>query len=252
MMRRIIVVAVLAACADQSEPVDPTQVCTDAADVLAACGVATDASPFGTCQLDQRDHADELVAIHRDQGCAAIANAKADSFACTALPLLCVEHSVAELASFSTDGCSMFPDGTLTDATRWQHCCLAHDFAYYAGGPAELRETADAELRACIESATNVLVADIVYYGVRIGGSPALPTPWRWGYGWTYDPLDGYRTLSAAHAAAASSRVAAYKASPLPPAAFEQRVRALADAIASVPGLTTAMDQLDNAIRFVE
>lgn len=33
-------------------------------------------------------------------------------------------------------------------------------------------------------------MGSIMYLGIRIGGSPWLPTPWRWGYGWDDWPRD--------------------------------------------------------------
>ncbi|HBT84144.1 MAG TPA: hypothetical protein DEB35_12385, partial [Desulfuromonas sp.] len=60
----------------------------------------------------------------------------------------------AELAPFSSDGCSLFPDGTLAERTRWCDCCLTHDIAYWQGGSAAEREAADAALRACVREKT--------------------------------------------------------------------------------------------------
>ncbi len=39
----------------------------------------------------------------------------------------------------------------------------------------------------CVNNKTNIM-GNIMYIGVRIGGSPWLPTPWRWGYGWNVWP----------------------------------------------------------------
>jgi hypothetical protein len=245
-----LVLTSLAACTDQPYEVaaDP---CAVAADILARCGHAVEQSPFGTCRAEQRVQAEHLIALYEADGCA-LTSVKADSATCTLLPFLCVHHTVDELAPFVTDGCSMFPDGTLSDATRWQHCCIEHDFAYYAGGPEDARQAADGQLQACVQDASSRGLADLMYYGVRVGGTPALPTPWRWGYGWTYDPLDGYRTLPPDQAAAAAESVAAYLADPVAPAAIEQRLRALADVIASVPGLQDAIDRVDAVVRHLE
>jgi hypothetical protein len=237
----------LGACADQSLD-GGEDVCTQAADTLVACGRTLDQSPFGTCQPDQAKLAQEVVDIHDREGCAGLADAKADSWTCTALPFLCTQHSTSELAPFTTDGCSMFPDGTLSDPTRWQHCCVTHDFAYYRGGSEEEREAADLALRSCIRADTNDALAELMWAGVRFGGTPALPTPWRWGYGWAYDPLNGYRTLTAAEAHAANAAVDGYRAHPVPPLAIEQRLRALAADIARVPGLQHSIDLLNAVI----
>lgn len=54
------------------------------------------------------------------------------------------------LEPFRSDGCSLFPDGTLADKTLWQECCVEHDLAYWQGGTREERERADLRLRDCI------------------------------------------------------------------------------------------------------
>lgn len=43
----------------------------------------------------------------------------------------CADHP--ELADFSTDGCSLFPDRSLIDAKDWCECCVEHDIAYWQG-----------------------------------------------------------------------------------------------------------------------
>jgi hypothetical protein len=244
------ILLLLGACADQQY--DPADVCATAANVLEECGETIEQSPFGTCQPEQRALAQRLVDGYAAEGCSWLVNGKADSAACVVLPFLCVKHAVDELAPFVSDGCSMFPDGTLGDPTRWQHCCIVHDFAYYTGGPEEARETADRGLQACIAGETNQGLADLMYYGVRLGGTPALPTPWRWGYGWAYDPVNGYRTLSDDQARAAAANIAAYKADPVAPHAVEQRLRELADSIASVPGLQKSIDLITAVVRSME
>ncbi len=157
-------------------------------------------------------------------------------------------HSPDELIPFVTDGCSMFPDGTPSDRTLWQHCCITHDFAYYMGGTADDRAAADDALDACVSAETNDVLGSLMHAGVRIGGSPALPTPWRWGYGWNYDPVHGYRVLPDDQRAAAQSQIDAYQANPVPPDALEQRLWALADYIASVPGLQDAMQSVQDEV----
>jgi len=82
--------------------------------------------------------------------------------------------------SFTTDGCSVWPDGD------WVDCCVEHDLAYWCGGDAEARATADEGLRSCIGGLGYPRMAQWVYMGVRIGGHPLLPFPWRWGYGWDW------------------------------------------------------------------
>ena len=54
------------------------------------------------------------------------------------------------LEPFRSDGCSLFPDGTLADKTLWQECCVEHGLSYWRGGTREERERADLRLRDCI------------------------------------------------------------------------------------------------------
>lgn len=98
------------------------------------------------------------------------------------------------LAPFSTDGCSRFPDGTLQQPRLWKDCCTAHDAAYWAGGSADQRVLADQALQQCVAERGQSSVSALMLMGVRIGGSPLIPSSFRWGYGW---PLwRGYAPLS--------------------------------------------------------
>lgn len=80
-------------------------------------------------------------------------------------------------APFISDGCSAWPDGD------WLDCCVAHDVAYWRGGPEPLRQEADMALRQCVADTGYPTMGDIMYLGVRIGGERFYPTPYRWGYG---------------------------------------------------------------------
>ena len=99
------------------------------------------------------------------------------------------------LTEFHSDGCSSFPDGTQSNPNKWLSHCIQHDFAYWQGGTREQRLQADRELRRAVSAGGSPVVAEWMYLGVRIGGVPWLPTPWRWGFGWPYPR--GYRELSA-------------------------------------------------------
>ncbi len=90
--------------------------------------------------------------------------------------------------SCRVDGCSLAPDFDFT------HCCDRHDSRYWPGGSRVQRSQADRAFRQCIEAANHPLLGGIYYYGVRIGGTPYLPTPWRWGFGWDYPR--GYRDIA--------------------------------------------------------
>lgn len=82
---------------------------------------------------------------------------------------------------FTTDGCSMWPDG------NWQGCCVRHDEDYWCGGDDAAREASDQAFRQCVTEADSPVMAGVMYWGVRAGGAPMLPVPWRWGYGWDWD-----------------------------------------------------------------
>ena len=115
--------------------------------------------------------------------------------ACTFLTGGCAIAS--DINQFASDGCSLFPDGTLKDRSLWCDCCFNHDMAYWRGGSAEERNQADKTLRECVLQRTgNKALAEVMYDGVRVGGSPKFPTWYRWGYGWKYgrgyQPLTGH------------------------------------------------------------
>jgi hypothetical protein len=81
---------------------------------------------------------------------------------------------------FTSDGCSMSPD------EDWAGCCIAHDIAYWCGGSFEDRRRADDRLGQCVESLGHGrTLARAMQFGVRLGGAPKTPFPWRWGYGWS-------------------------------------------------------------------
>lgn len=98
------------------------------------------------------------------------------------------------LYPFTSDGCSVVPDGTLTNRTKWRKCCVQHDLKYWIGGTAEERKIADAALGACIGKIQNEVVGDIYYWGVRLAGGPNQLATYRWGYGWKYNR--GYKALA--------------------------------------------------------
>jgi len=102
---------------------------------------------------------------------------------------------VEALKPFSTDGCSLFPDGTFSDKDKWQDCCIEHDIAYWKGGTEQDRLDADLELKRCIfERTGDAMLAQTVYDAVRAWGSPIFPAWYRWGYGWPYGR--GYEPLT--------------------------------------------------------
>ena len=100
-----------------------------------------------------------------------------------------------ELKPFESDGCSAFPDGTLADNELWLNCCVQHDIAYWQGGSADQRNQADQDLKTCVAKVGKPMIAELMLAGVRVGGTPYLPTKFRWAYGWPY--FRGYKTLTA-------------------------------------------------------
>lgn len=99
-----------------------------------------------------------------------------------------------QLQPFISDGCSMFPNGTLEDHKLWLTCCQKHDYDYWKGGTEAERQASDQALRQCVVAVGEPRIAQLMLTGVRLGGSPYLPTQFRWGYGWRY--LRGYKALS--------------------------------------------------------
>jgi hypothetical protein len=110
------------------------------------------------------------------------------------LALFAAAANAAELAPFTSDGCSAFPDGSLEEQELWLECCTEHDYAYWKGGTYSEREAADRKLRACVEQVGEPGIAALMLAGVRVGGTPYLPTRFRWGYGWPY--FRGYKEVS--------------------------------------------------------
>lgn len=92
-----------------------------------------------------------------------------------------------QLSDFKSDGCSLFPDSSWVDTNDWCSCCLQHDIAYWRGGTEAERLAADEALRDCVlQSTGNAELAEAMYLGVRMGGSPYFKNWYRWGYGWNY------------------------------------------------------------------
>ncbi len=99
----------------------------------------------------------------------------------------------ADMKAFSSDGCSAFPNGSLEDKKAWLRCCVVHDYDYWQGGDYQQRLQADEKLEQCVVEVGEPELAVLMLVGVRVGGTPFLPTTFRWGYGWLqprfYTPL---------------------------------------------------------------
>ncbi len=123
------------------------------------------------------------------------------------LPLVLTQYTHAQennLKPFTTDGCSMWLDGTPMHPYSWRHCCVAHDKAYWIGGSEQQRADADTALQACVANVMGVGMGNYMYAFVVMGGSPMWLTPYRWGYGWGYldeTKLRGYKLLTEAEQA---------------------------------------------------
>lgn len=114
-----------------------------------------------------------------------------------------------ELSDFTSDGCSLFPDSSIITADDWCACCLEHDIAYWKGGTEAERLAADEALRDCVLKKTgDAKLAEAMYMGVRMGGSPYFKNWYRWGYGWSYTRK--YQKLSVEEAALAEAKLKAY------------------------------------------
>jgi hypothetical protein len=125
------------------------------------------------------------------------------SAACIFAAVLSACSASDTLQPFTTDGCSLFPDRAPIGRADWCHCCIVHDLAYWRGGTSEARLDADEQLKACVHKASGSnALAGIMFAGVRVGGGPHLPTPYRWGYGWPfgrpYKPLTSVEETTAA------------------------------------------------------
>lgn len=98
------------------------------------------------------------------------------------------------LRPFTTDGCSLFPNGTSEHKDLWLNCCVQHDYKYWMGGSKRERLNADLALRSCVAAVGEPKTAEFMLRSVRVGGTPYLPTSFRWGYGWRY--FRGYKPLA--------------------------------------------------------
>lgn len=99
-----------------------------------------------------------------------------------------------ELKEFTTDGCSLFPDGAVADRDLWLDCCIDHDYAYWQGGTRDRKKAADDRLEQCVADLGYGRTAFLMRQAVRFGGLPYWPTWFRWGYGWEY--MRGFKPLT--------------------------------------------------------
>jgi hypothetical protein len=107
------------------------------------------------------------------------------------IALLSLPSLADELKPFKSDGCSSFPNGTLEQKELWLSCCQKHDFDYWKGGTYKERLDSDKALESCVSKVGEPEIALLMLAGVRVGGTPFLPTSFRWGYGWPYPRFYG-------------------------------------------------------------
>jgi hypothetical protein len=100
------------------------------------------------------------------------------------------------LKPFTSDGCSAFPNGTFEQRELWLTCCIQHDYDYWQGGTYQQRLISDKALNRCVADVGQPEIAVLMMAGVRVGGTPYLPTKFRWGYGWSYPRLYGPLSLA--------------------------------------------------------
>ncbi len=85
---------------------------------------------------------------------------------------------------FKSDGCSMWFD--TWEGISLYPACFLHDLKYWAGYPGEdvERLIADAELMIDVARLlSSTAMAEIMFHGVRLGGTDLFKTPFCWGFG---------------------------------------------------------------------
>lgn len=158
---------------------------------------------------------------------------------CTAFASVVPSASAgASLKPFTTDGCSLFPDGTPENKQLWLQCCLEHDRSYWLGGTREERRAADKQLKQCVVGLDKKFIAGMMQTGARLGGTPWLPTSFRWGYGWPYGR--GYQAVNDADERLALKLMAPGAAEP----ATRPATWALPITLAGAPNLHKVSDSL--------
>ena len=60
--------------------------------------------------------------------------------------------STASLKPFTSDGCSVFPDGIFKQKNLWLNCCIKHDYDYWQGGSFQDKLASDQASDNCMKS----------------------------------------------------------------------------------------------------
>ena len=85
---------------------------------------------------------------------------------------------------FRSDGCSLWVD--ICQGVSIYPACFLHDLKYWAGYPGEevARLIADAELMIDVARLLeDIVMAEIMFRGVRVGGHEVFKRPFSWGFG---------------------------------------------------------------------
>lgn len=108
------------------------------------------------------------------------------------------EVQAPEIKNFKTDKCTLFPDHSQDEVSKWADCCVAHDFTYWMGGTSSRRDQSDDELKQCVHQRGAEQAGQLMHFGVQLAGAPGFlisnSTPWVWGFGWNREPR--YQNLS--------------------------------------------------------
>jgi hypothetical protein len=100
------------------------------------------------------------------------------------------DESSEFMRPFSTDGCTMYGEGTCRKPYAWVHCCIQHDYKYWHGGTLEEKQEADQELSRCVGESGFTDHGFLMLLGINLFASHTD----RWGSGWHQNP--GYRALT--------------------------------------------------------
>ena len=85
---------------------------------------------------------------------------------------------------FRSDGCTLWVD--TWEGVSIYPACFLHDLKYWAGYPGEevARLIADAELMIDVARLLeDIVMAEIMFRGVRVGGHEVFKRPFSWGFG---------------------------------------------------------------------
>lgn len=107
-------------------------------------------------------------------------------FAITALLFIfCNQLSAGNLSPYKGEKCVELTNLTPEHQQLWLDCCGAHDLSYWHGGSYKEQLTADRTLKQCVAVVGDTSIIVSMLKKVKVGGSPYLPTEYRWGYGWS-------------------------------------------------------------------